>query len=91
MTLTVYYSSVSGSTKMKKEQERIFSILDSKNIYYIRVDISQSSDDKDKMRKLASDKTALPPQICNGDSYCGDYAAFDTAVENGQLTTFLQA
>ncbi|XP_029966597.1 SH3 domain-binding glutamic acid-rich-like protein 3 [Salarias fasciatus] len=91
MTLTVYYSSVSGSTKMRKEQDRIFSILDSQKIYYIKVDISQSSDDKDKMRKLASDKTALPPQICNGDSYCGDYAAFDAAVDNEQLKSFLQA
>lgn len=47
------------------------SILDSKSIPYDLVDIAQNSDDKDLMRKIARNPTALPPQICNGDVYCG--------------------
>ena len=56
---------------MRKNQERIFSILTSKKIDFEGVDIAQNSEDKDLMRKKAGDPTALPPQICNGDVYCG--------------------
>lgn len=56
---------------MKKNQQKIFSILDGKKIPYQLVDISQKTELKDLMRRLAGNKTALPPQICNGDEYCG--------------------
>nr|XP_057912748.1 SH3 domain-binding glutamic acid-rich-like protein 3 [Doryrhamphus excisus] len=90
MSVIVYYSSVSSCVKMKKEQKRIFDVLESKNISFQQVDISQNSADKDLMRNKANDKSALPPQICNGDVYCGDYGAFDNAVETGQLEAFLK-
>ncbi|CAN9507408.1 unnamed protein product [Ophioblennius macclurei] len=90
MSLTVFYSSVTGTTKMKKEQERVFSILESKNIFHIKVDIAQNADDKDRMRNLANDKTALPPQICNGNKYCGNFEAFEDAVECETLEKFLK-
>lgn len=35
------------------------------------MDISQNSDDKDQMREIAGNPTALAPQICNGEVYCG--------------------
>lgn len=57
--------------QMKKNQERIFSILESKKIPFERVDISQNEEDKDFMRKMAGNPKALPPQVCNGDVYCG--------------------
>jgi len=75
---------------MKKNQERIFSILTSKKIPFETVDISQNSEDKDLMRKMAGNPTALPPQICNGDVYCGDFAAFENAIEMEQLEAFLK-
>lgn len=56
---------------MKKHQQRIFSILDGKKIVYEAVDISQNDKDKDLMRDRARNPKALPPQICNGDVYCG--------------------
>ncbi|XP_042246317.1 SH3 domain-binding glutamic acid-rich-like protein 3 [Thunnus thynnus] len=90
MTVKVFFSSVSGSVEMKKNQERIFSILTSKKIPFEAVDISQNSDDKDLMRKRAGNPTALPPQICNGDVYCGDFAAFENAIEMEQLEAFLK-
>ncbi|XP_051264015.1 SH3 domain-binding glutamic acid-rich-like protein 3 [Dicentrarchus labrax] len=88
--LQVFYTSVSSSLEIKKHQEKIFLILDGKKIQYKPVDISQNSEDKDLMRKIAGNPTALPPQICKGNVYCGDYAAFENAVEMEQLEAFLK-
>ncbi|XP_031582108.1 SH3 domain-binding glutamic acid-rich-like protein 3 [Oreochromis aureus] len=90
MPVKVFFTSVSGSTQTKKNQDRIFSILSAKKIPFQTVDISQSSDDKDLMRQGAGDPTALPPQIFNGDVYCGDINAFDNAIEMEQLEDFLK-
>jgi len=46
-------------------------VLDSKKIEYSVVDISASEDSKKKIREIAADPKALPPQITNGDQYCG--------------------
>lgn len=46
-------------------------ILEGKKIPYELVDISQKVESKELMRQIAGDSTALPPQICNGDVYCG--------------------
>nr|XP_046228282.1 SH3 domain-binding glutamic acid-rich-like protein 3 [Scatophagus argus] len=90
MPIKVFYTSVSGSLEMKKHQDRIFSVLDSKKITYEAVDISQDSKDKNLMRERAGNSSALPPQICNGDIYCGDYDAFENAVEMEELEEFLK-
>ena len=46
-------------------------ILDSKKIKYEEVDVAADSEAKEKMRALIGDNKALPPQIFNGDTYCG--------------------
>ena len=46
-------------------------VLSGKKIAFIKVDVSMDSDGRDKMREIVGDETALPPQIANGDSYCG--------------------
>ena len=46
-------------------------VLDSKKIPYTVVDISADESGKGKMREIAGDPKALPPQIANGDQYCG--------------------
>ena len=46
-------------------------ILGSKKISFEKVDIAASEDAKQKMRKIVGDSAALPPQLCNGDTYCG--------------------
>uniref|UniRef100_A0A3Q3JNR1 SH3 domain-binding glutamic acid-rich-like protein n=1 Tax=Monopterus albus TaxID=43700 RepID=A0A3Q3JNR1_MONAL len=74
----------------KKDQERIFSVLDSKKIAYKAVDIAQNSADKDLMRKIAGNPTALAPQICNGNVYCGGFTDFEDAIEMEQLEKFLK-
>jgi len=65
-------------------------VLESKGINFEIVDIAASAEDKDKMRELVGDPTALPPQIVNDGVYCGDFSAFETAVEDEQLETFLK-
>lgn len=47
------------------------SVFDGLRIPYKLVDICQNVEDKELMRNLASDSKALPPQICNGNDYCG--------------------
>lgn len=46
-------------------------ILDGKKIPYKKLDISADEALKNKMRAIAGDPTAVPPQLCNGDQYCG--------------------
>uniref|UniRef100_A0A3B3DMT4 SH3 domain-binding glutamic acid-rich-like protein n=2 Tax=Oryzias melastigma TaxID=30732 RepID=A0A3B3DMT4_ORYME len=90
MSVVVFYSSVSGSLEVKKRQERIMSVLSSKKIKYRAVDITQNPEDKDLMRKIANNPKALPPQIANESTYCGDYEAFENAIEVEQLEEFLK-
>ncbi|XP_054474284.1 SH3 domain-binding glutamic acid-rich-like protein 3 [Anoplopoma fimbria] len=90
MSIKVFYTSVSGSIKIKKHQQKIFDVLDSKKINYEAVDIAQDPEHKAAMRELAKDDSALPPQICNGEHYCGDYTAFEIAVEDETLDGFLK-
>ena len=46
-------------------------ILSGKKIAFEKVDVAASEDAKKKMRDIAGNQTALPPQLCNGDQYCG--------------------
>ncbi|KAL6096027.1 uncharacterized protein ACO6RY_09813 [Pungitius sinensis] len=90
MSIKVFYTSVTSSREIKKTQQKIFDILNSKKINYDTLDIAQEAKDKDLMRKLAGDPAALPPQICNGNIYCGDYKAFENAIEEESLERFLK-
>ena len=57
--------------QIKKAQQKITMILESKGINFEVVDIAASAEDKEKMRGLVGDPTALPPQIVNNGIYCG--------------------
>ena len=84
-----YYSSVASLLEIKKQQERIQNVLDSKKIAYNKIDVAATECDKAKMRQMAGEK-ALAPQLANGDTYCGNFEAFEAAVENGELEQFLK-
>ncbi|XP_060794503.1 SH3 domain-binding glutamic acid-rich-like protein 3 [Neoarius graeffei] len=90
MTITVYFTSVTGSREIKQQQNEIFQFLDSMNIKYFVKDISQSADLKDEMREKVGDPKALPPQVFNGNQYCGDHQAYFNAVEDGKPETFFK-
>lgn len=77
-------------------------ILDSKNIKYDMIDITEPGRESDKefmQNKSTSNgatvsdpepRHALPPQIFNEEEYCGDYDAFDLANEIDTLEQFLK-
>ena len=64
-------------------------VLAGKKIAYECYDIASDDGAKAAMRALAGE-TSLPPQIANEDVYCGNYNAFDEAVECETLNAFLK-
>lgn len=62
---------------MKKRQQRVAMILDSKSISYDLVDITEPGKEEEKTYMQVNSKSkdgtknALPPQIFNDDVYCG--------------------
>lgn len=61
---------------MKKRQQRVLMILDSKNVEYETIDITEPGKEMEKefmqSNGIARDsKYPLPPQIFNEDEYCG--------------------
>merc|ERR1719325_320980 len=93
--IKIFISGNSGSKEITNSQHRITMILKSLGIALKQVDISAPGMDeqRDFMRASAKKKEgqrhALPPQIFNGDKYCGDYDDFDVANEDDELEEFL--
>ncbi|CAH1392272.1 unnamed protein product [Nezara viridula] len=95
MVIKVYTSGISGNKEVKKRQQRIMMILDSKGINYEAIDITEPGRELDKHfmqdnAKAKDSKHPLPPQIFNEEDYCGDYEGFDLANENDVLEAFLK-
>mmetsp|Transcript_15780 Transcript_15780/g.26798 ORF Transcript_15780/g.26798 Transcript_15780/m.26798 type:complete len:94 (+) Transcript_15780:197-478(+) len=88
--ITYYYSSVSSNLELKKHQQKIEMILDSKKIDYGKVDIAGNDTAKAKMREIMGDPKGLPPQLTNGDVHLGGFAEFEQAVESEELEVFLK-
>lgn len=107
--LSVYFCSVKNPftiaiyfRQVKKRQQRVLMILDSKLIKYEIVDITEPG--KEPEKELMQDKAtskggtigdpnprhSLPPQLFYDAKYCGDYDLFDTANELDTLEDFLQ-
>lgn len=67
---------VINTLQVKKRQQRVTMILDSKNVEYEIIDITEPGKELDKEFMQAnsnarSNKYPLPPQIFNEDDYCG--------------------
>ncbi|CAK1603997.1 unnamed protein product [Parnassius mnemosyne] len=102
MVVKVYMSGISGNKEVKKRQQRVLMILDSKNIKYEIIDITEPGreTDKDFMQNNAKSnggtvsdpnpRSPLPPQLFNDEEYCGDYDQFDMANEVDTLEQFLK-
>merc|ERR1712002_547016 len=94
-TIKIYISGNSGSKEITNAQHRITMILKSLGFPLELVDISAPGmeEKRDVMRESAKKKEgqrhALPPQIYNGEKYCGDYDDFDVANEDDVLEEFL--
>lgn len=102
MVIKVYVSGMSGNKEVKKRQQRVTMIMDSKHIEYTVIDITEPGQEaeKDFMQTNAQHKGctisdpnprhALPPQLFNDTEYCGDYDDFDMANEVDNLEVFLK-
>jgi len=95
MTIKVYYSEISAHKEVKKRQQKVMMILDSKSIPYDAVDITEAGKESDKEFMLTNakprgeTKNCLSPQIFNGETYCGDFDDFELANEIDELEKFL--
>jgi len=93
--IRVFISGNSGNKEIVTHQHRILMILDGLSINIEEVDISAPGmeEARDFMRangkKKEGERHVLPPQIFNGDKYCGDYEDFDVANEDDELEEFL--
>jgi len=93
--IRVFISGNSGNKEMVTHQNRILMILNSLGIQTEAVDVAAPGmdDARDFMRangkKSEKARHVLPPQIFNGDKYCGDYDDFDIANEDDHLEEFL--
>ncbi|XP_011506225.1 PREDICTED: SH3 domain-binding glutamic acid-rich protein homolog isoform X2 [Ceratosolen solmsi marchali] len=95
MVIKVYISGISGNKEVKKRQQRVLMILESKNVEYEVIDITEPGKEAEKefmqLNGMAKEsKYPLPPQIFNDEDYCGDYEDFDEANEMDELEKFLK-
>jgi glutaredoxin len=95
MGIKIFISSNNGSKEISNSQNRILMILKSLGIEFEPVDVSAPGTEKERDFMRANGKkregfrNILPPQIFNGDKYCGDYEDFDIANEDDELEEFL--
>uniref|UniRef100_A0A0B6XZE6 SH3 domain-binding glutamic acid-rich-like protein n=1 Tax=Arion vulgaris TaxID=1028688 RepID=A0A0B6XZE6_9EUPU len=88
--ITVYISNLASNIETRKHQMRIQDVLSGSQFDFDVVDVSASKDKLAKMRDIVGDAKALAPQIAHGDVYCGNYEAFEEAVECKSLNEFLK-
>ncbi|XP_012978185.1 SH3 domain-binding glutamic acid-rich-like protein 3 [Mesocricetus auratus] len=88
--IKIYYASVSGSREVKQRQDEVMRILDSYKVKYELIDIAVSSQILEEMRTKVACPSAAPPQIFNGQEYCGDFITFHDAKENKEVLKFLK-
>ncbi|XP_036405664.1 SH3 domain-binding glutamic acid-rich-like protein 2 isoform X2 [Megalops cyprinoides] len=80
---------------IKKRQQAIVGFLEANRIVFEEVDITMLEDQRLWMyRNIPEGKrpekgNPLPPQIFNGEQYCGDYEDFFQAKENNTVFSFL--
>lgn len=92
----VYMTSVSSRIQISKQQRAILDFLDARGIEYRPIDMCANTKARGQMlEKLPEDSKAegvpiLPPQVFNGEDYCGDYEQFFDARECDLLYSFFK-
>ncbi|XP_039621892.1 SH3 domain-binding glutamic acid-rich-like protein [Polypterus senegalus] len=95
MVIKVYIASSSGSTSIKKQQQDVLGFLAANKIEFEECDIAANEENRKWMRENVPESARpatgnpLPPQIFNGEKYCGDYEAFFNAREDNAVYAFL--
>ncbi|XP_076432872.1 SH3 domain-binding glutamic acid-rich-like protein 2 isoform X1 [Peromyscus maniculatus bairdii] len=81
--------------EIKKKQQDVVRFLEANKIEFEEVDITMSEEQRQWMyknippEKKPSQGNPLPPQIFNGDRYCGDYDSFFESKESNTVFSFL--
>ncbi|KAF5398158.1 SH3 domain binding glutamate rich protein like 2 [Paragonimus heterotremus] len=94
MVVRVFYSSLSGSVAIKKQQNDIIDLLSAKNVQFEKIDLSEPNNEETKnaiyegIKKL--ERPIVPPHIFSGDEYLGGYGEFKEAIEMEELESFLK-
>uniref|UniRef100_A0A2K5CRW8 SH3 domain binding glutamate rich protein like 2 n=1 Tax=Aotus nancymaae TaxID=37293 RepID=A0A2K5CRW8_AOTNA len=80
---------------IKKKQQDVVRFLEANKIEFEEVDITMSEEQRQWMyknvppEKKPAQGNPLPPQIFNGDRYCGDYDSFFESKESNTVFSFL--
>uniref|UniRef100_A0A8C9PDY2 SH3 domain binding glutamate rich protein like 2 n=1 Tax=Spermophilus dauricus TaxID=99837 RepID=A0A8C9PDY2_SPEDA len=80
---------------IKKKQQDVVRFLEANKIEFEEVDITMSEEQRQWMyknippEKKPAQGNPLPPQIFNGDQYCGDYDSFFESKESNTVFSFL--
>ncbi|XP_069929945.1 SH3 domain-binding glutamic acid-rich-like protein 2 isoform X8 [Oryctolagus cuniculus] len=81
--------------QIKKKQQDVVRFLEANKIEFEEVDITMSEEQRQWMyknvppEKKPAQGNPLPPQIFNGDRYCGDYDSFFESKESNTVFSFL--
>jgi len=95
-SVKVYLSNATVSSEIRKKQQQVKDILNCLKIDHEVVDVLDPRNEE-ALKFMHSNSTpkkpntkAVPPQIFNGENYCGDYEKFSESVEWDQLYEFLK-
>ncbi|XP_020831179.1 SH3 domain-binding glutamic acid-rich-like protein 2 isoform X3 [Phascolarctos cinereus] len=81
--------------QIKKKQQDVVRFLEANKIEFEEVDITMSEEQRQWMyknippEKKPDQGNPMPPQIFNGDRYCGDYDSFFESKESNTVFSFL--
>merc|ERR1712168_1006118 len=83
--IKIYMTTITSTIQIEKKQQALFDFLDARKIQHERIDMCANLQARPKMLSLIpttpESGRILPPQVFNGDDYCGDYDAFVDAKE----------
>ena len=88
MTIEVFFSSVSGNTKVKKSTESIFQYLEARKIAHTKVDLSLAENEEQKSLLIKLKGSVEIPSVFVNGKYKGGVDEFDNACEDGTDKTF---
>ncbi|KAG1749849.1 SH3-binding, glutamic acid-rich protein-domain-containing protein [Suillus paluster] len=88
--IQVFLTTIASQVVVRKRQEYILRILQTKKIPYTSYDLASDEDAKRLWRRKAPPNKQQLPGILVGGKFIGDFDAFEEAVETECLATFLR-
>lgn len=88
--IQVFLTTIASQVVVRKRQEYILRILQTKKIPYTSYDLASDEDAKRLWRRKAPPNKQQLPGILVGGKFIGDFDAFEEAVETEDLANFLR-